>query len=88
MTRTSEVMWTNEYQSEKVQENVYSAVLRQMYKMFCLFHGTFNSILGASYDEENIQFLKDRLENFYNHVSHIFKFLEVFYFKTEVFCSI
>ena len=62
-------MWTNEYQSEKVQENVYSAVLRQTYRMFRLFNGSFSSILGTSYNEEIIQTLKDRLDHFYSRVS-------------------
>lgn len=70
LTKTTEVMWTNEYQSEKVQENVYSAVLQQTYRMFRLFNGTLKSVLGSSFSEDKIQFLKDKLQHFYSRVSN------------------
>ncbi|KAL0272933.1 UNVERIFIED_CONTAM: hypothetical protein PYX00_005736 [Menopon gallinae] len=59
------VGWNNEYQSDRVQENVYSSLLRQSYRMFQLFSGSFSSLIGEKI-EENVNNLRTLLKNFYN----------------------
>lgn len=53
-----------EYIEEDVQDNVYDAVLKQLYQMYRLFWGTFTSTLEKSGLDE----LKTQLENFFNAV--------------------
>ncbi|XP_041362737.1 vacuolar fusion protein CCZ1 homolog [Gigantopelta aegis] len=52
-----------EYREEDVQDSVYAAVLKQAYRMFQLFNGTFENILQQA--NGDVQILKQRLEHFY-----------------------
>ncbi|KAI8797551.1 vacuolar fusion protein CCZ1 [Biomphalaria glabrata] len=53
-----------EYRDDHVQDSVYEAILRQAYKMFKLFNGTFTTILARANGE--VEALKQRLEHFYD----------------------
>lgn len=52
-----------EYREEDVQDSVYEAILRQAYRMFQLFNGSFVNILSKS--NNDIKALQVRLEHFY-----------------------
>lgn len=71
------VGWNNEYQSDRVQENVYSSVLRQSSKMFELFSGSFSSLIGEKIDDDSVNNLRMLLKNFYNDVSNMRIFCEI-----------
>lgn len=53
-----------EYREEDVQDCVYEALLKQAYRMFQLFNGTFYHILSKNGGD--VQSLKQRLEHFYS----------------------
>lgn len=53
-----------EYREDHVQDSVFESILRQAYKMFKLFNGTFTTILNRANGE--VESLKQRLEHFYN----------------------
>ncbi|KAG9476887.1 hypothetical protein GDO78_002340, partial [Eleutherodactylus coqui] len=50
-----------EYQEDELLDKVYSSVLKQCYKMYKLFNGTFNKAMEAG----GVALLKDRLEKFF-----------------------
>lgn len=52
-----------EYHEEDVQDSVYEAILRQAYRMFQLFNGSFSNILAKS--NNDIKALQVRLDHFY-----------------------
>ncbi|XP_064603975.1 vacuolar fusion protein CCZ1 homolog [Liolophura sinensis] len=52
----------NEYHEEDVQDSVFEAVLRQSYRMFTLFNGTFTSILSRT----DVNGLQQRLDHFFS----------------------
>ncbi|XP_033735365.1 vacuolar fusion protein CCZ1 homolog [Pecten maximus] len=52
-----------EYHEEDVQDSVYDAILRQAYRMFQLFNGSFSNILAKS--NNDIKALQVRLDHFY-----------------------
>ena len=53
-----------EYRDDHVQDSVMECILRQAYKMFKLFNGTFTTILGRA--DGNVDSLKQRLDHFYS----------------------
>lgn len=53
-----------EYKEDQVQDSVFESILKQAYKMFKLFNGTFTTILARANGE--IESLKQRLEHFYS----------------------
>ncbi|XP_005097300.1 vacuolar fusion protein CCZ1 homolog [Aplysia californica] len=53
-----------EYRDDHVQDSVFECILRQAYKMFKLFNGTFTTILMRA--DGNVDSLKQRLEHFYS----------------------
>lgn len=55
-----------EYLEDDLQDNVYEAVLKQMYYMYRLFWGTFQDTL----DKYDLDVLKIRIEMFFNAVSY------------------
>lgn len=55
-----------EYLEDDLQDNVYEAVLKQIYYMYRLFWGTFQDTLAKG----DLNMLKSRIEMFFNAVSY------------------
>ena len=53
-----------EYRDDHVQDSVMECILKQAYKMFKLFNGTFTTILSRA--DGNVESLKQRLDHFYS----------------------
>ncbi|CAC5425400.1 Vacuolar fusion protein CCZ1 homolog B,Vacuolar fusion protein CCZ1 homolog [Mytilus coruscus] len=73
-----------EYREEDVQDCVYEALLKQAYRMFHLFNGTFEHILAKN--KKDVQCLKQRLEHFYSRYLQTLKpqFCDIL----DIFCGI
>ncbi|XP_063445038.1 vacuolar fusion protein CCZ1 homolog [Mytilus trossulus] len=73
-----------EYREEDVQDCVYEALLKQAYRMFHLFNGTFTHILSKN--SNDVQCLKQRLEHFYSRYLQTLKpqFCDIL----DIFCGI
>ncbi|KAJ8881119.1 hypothetical protein PR048_017592 [Dryococelus australis] len=64
VTKTKDGMEYVEYQSDDVQDNVFRSVLRQSYRMFRLFKGSFCHILSSHAGD--VQPLRHKLEHFFS----------------------
>ncbi|XP_046370029.2 vacuolar fusion protein CCZ1 homolog [Haliotis rufescens] len=53
-----------EYREDDIQDSVFEAVVRQSYRMFQFFNGTFENILDRA--ERNVQSLIQRLDHFFS----------------------
>lgn len=73
-----------EYREEDVQDCVYEALLKQAYRMFQLFNGTFYHILSKNAGD--IQSVKQRLDHFYSRYLQTLKpqFCDIL----DIFCGI
>lgn len=58
----------NEYKGENVLDSVYQSVLKQSYKMFQLFMGTFNDHFIGENEDERIDCLRKKLNHFFSKV--------------------
>ncbi|EDS41173.1 conserved hypothetical protein [Culex quinquefasciatus] len=63
--KTRETGDYNEYHGDDIHDTIYQAVLRQSYKMFRLFLGTFESNLKPGEDLDAVANLIGKLEEFY-----------------------
>lgn len=55
----------NEYHGDEIHDTIYQAVLRQSYRLFRLFHGTYQSNLKPGEDLDSVANLIGKLELFY-----------------------
>ncbi|XP_034251405.1 vacuolar fusion protein CCZ1 homolog isoform X1 [Thrips palmi] len=58
-TKTKEGIDHLEYQSDEVQDNIYWAVLKQAYRSFQLFNGSFSNILDSEKDPTKLRYKLD-----------------------------
>lgn len=65
LRKTRETGDYNEYHGDDVHDTIYQAVLKQSYRMFRLFHGTFESNLKPGDDLDALANLIGILEQFY-----------------------
>lgn len=63
--KTRETGDYNEYHGDEIHDTVYQAVLRQSYRLFRLFHGTYESNLKPAEDLDSVANLIGKLEQFY-----------------------
>lgn len=54
-----------EYHGDDIHDTIYQAVLKQSYRMFRLFHGTYESNLKPAEDLDSVANLIGKLEEFY-----------------------
>ncbi|KAL1501295.1 hypothetical protein ABEB36_006642 [Hypothenemus hampei] len=62
VTKIKESISTIEYMEDDLQDNVYESCLKQLYYMYRLFYGTFESTLA----NHNLDILKTQIETFFN----------------------
>lgn len=65
VTTTKDGSKSCEYLEDEVQNNVYTAVLKQAYLMYRLFSGTYEKAIETN----NVEVLKNKFEHFFTAVS-------------------
>lgn len=59
----------NEYKGDSVLDSVYESVLKQSYKMFKLFMGTYTDHFIGNNEDERVACLREKLSHFYSKVN-------------------
>lgn len=59
----------NEYKGDDVMDSVYQAVLKQSYKMFRLFMGSFNNNFIGKNEDQCVTHLREKLHHFFSKVN-------------------
>lgn len=76
-TKTKDRGEYNEYKGDEVHDSIFQAVLKQSYKMFRLFMGTFQlNFIGNDLESQTTNLIS-KLDHFYSRVSFIF--LSIFF---------
>lgn len=70
-TKTKDRGEYNEYKGDEVHDSIFQAVLKQSYKMFRLFMGTFQlNFIGDDLEQQTTNLIS-KLDHFYSRVSFV-----------------